>query len=190
MPTARRPLSLVLLALSTCAASAPGAQSLQLGGILTGLDIDRIVQIAAAYGPAERRTDEFDGSAWIRAESDGIIYSIAMRNCQDGQNCTSVQFRAWWNSEGAHTLQAMNDWNRERRFSSAYLDSDDNATISYDVNLAGGVTAVNFDDTVQWWLAVLDEFRGLVIDPGYAAAASGQTSMPMPPAETSPVLSK
>ena len=69
----------------------------------------------------------------------------------------------------------MNQWNRDRRFSSAYLDSGDNATIEFDMNLAGGVTAVNFDDTVQWWQAVLGQFTEMVVTPGFEAARTDGT---------------
>lgn len=163
--------------------SAPlSAQSPDLAGIITGDDVERVTLIAARYGPAERRTDEADNSAWIRAEIDGIVYTISFLNCEDGRNCGSVQFRAWWTSDGAHSLEAMNQWNRDRRFSAAYLDNGGNATIEFDVNLLGGVTAVNFDDTVQWWRAVLRQFRDTVIDPGYAAAE--------PVAPPAPSLSK
>ena len=145
----------------------------QLGGMVTGNDIDRIVELASAYGPAERRTPDNPGEGpWIRAEMDGLIYSISFLNCDDsGGNCTTIQFRAWWESGGAHSIDEMNRWNRERRFGDAYLDENNNATIEFDVNLAGGVTAVNFDDTLQWWQVALAEFEVDVIDPGYARAA-------------------
>lgn len=186
--TARlRPLPLCAVALSALllAAPAPGpaaAQTANLGGMITGNDVDRIAEIARAYGPAERRFDDAEEGPWIRAEIDGIVYTITFLNCQNAANCTSVQFRAWWNSEGAHSVEQMNQWNRDRRFSAAYLDSRDNATIEFDVNLAGGVTAVNFDDTVQWWRAVLTEFRNSVIDPGYEARRPA--TPPAPPALT------
>jgi len=159
-----------------CLVAPAAAQAPELGGIITGLDVDRVLTIARSYGPADRRIDDYDNSPWIRAEIDGIVYTISFLNCQDGQNCSSVQFRAWWTSEGAHTIEQMNQWNRERRFSAAYLDNSGNATIEFDVNLAGGVTAVNFDDTVQWWRAVLREFRSIVIDP-----APATPEMPPPP---------
>lgn len=165
MPTVQPKVSLFCLAVLALAATPPAAQSPALGDMITGQDVERIQQIASAYGPAEGRTDEVDGSPWIRAEMDGVIYTISFLNCEGGQNCGSVQFRAWWRSDGAHSLRQMNDWNRDRRFSVAYLDSRDNATIEFDVNLAGAVTAVNFDDTLQWWRAVLREFRSEVIEP-------------------------
>lgn len=164
-------VSALALAAAPALAQSPNLAP-NLGGMVSGNDVDRIIEITTAYGPAERRTDDSDGTPWIRAEIDGMIYTISFLNCEGATNCTSVQFRAWWTSDGAHSLEDMNRWNRERRFSDAYLDGNNNATIEFDVNLAGGVTAVNFDDTLQWWRAVLREFRSNVIDPGYAASGA------------------
>lgn len=67
-----------------------------LNGMITGNDVDRIAELARAYGTIERREDE-DG-VWLRGEMDGIVYTISFLNCNDAhQECTSVQFRAWWN---------------------------------------------------------------------------------------------
>lgn len=151
----------------------PQGAMAQLGGMVGGSDVDRLVELASAYGPAERRFDDAEESPWIRAEMDGVVYTITFLNCTDGISCTSLQLRAWWESAGAHTIEQMNAWNRDRRFSAAYLDINNNATIEFDVNLAGGVTAVNMDDTLQWWQLVLSEFRNEVIDPGYANAGGG-----------------
>lgn len=148
--------------------SGPALAQAMLGGVITGNDVDRVAEIAAAYGTATRESVAPGEEPWIRAEIDGLIYSISFLNCTAGRDCTSLQLRAWWESDGRHTIEAMNGWNRDRRWSAAYLDIDGNATIEFDVNLAGGITAVNFDDTMQWWDAVLREFRDEVIDPADA----------------------
>jgi hypothetical protein len=179
MSAASRLVFALPLAAALAASIPAAAQAPNLGGMITGLDIDRVAAIARAYGPAERQPDDDEGP-WIRGEIEETIYTISFLNCENGTNCTSVQFRAWWNSDGAHTVEMMNDWNRERRFSDAYLDSRGNATIEFDVNLAGGVTAVNFDDTMQWWEAVLREFRSTVITPGYQAANPAPQTPPAP----------
>ncbi|MCA2010503.1 YbjN domain-containing protein [Cereibacter sphaeroides] len=150
---------------------APALAQQNLAGMITGNDIDRIADLARAYGTIERRQDE-DG-IWLRGEMDEIVYTISFLNCDDNNaNCSSVQFRAWWESNGAHTIEAMNQWNRDRRFSAAYLDSRDNATIEWDVNLAGGVTAANFDDNIQWWQAVIRQFRDQVIEPDSSSSGA------------------
>lgn len=151
------------------------AQSTQLGGMITGNDIQRVIQLAEAYGPVERNQDA-DGT-WLRGEMDGLVYTISFLNCDEQMvNCTSVQFRAWWESENRVTFEHVNSWNRDRRFGEAYLDSNNNATIEWDVNLAGGVTAVNFDDSIQWWQTVMTQFRDEVIDPQFSGTSSGATT--------------
>lgn len=166
--------------LAGCIAAPAFAQSASLGGMITGNDVDRIMELARAYGTIERREDN-DG-VWLRGEMDSTVYTISFLNCNDSHaNCTSVQFRAWWESNGAHTLEAMNQWNRDRRFSAAYLDASSNATIEWDVNLAGGVTAVNFDDSIQWWQSVVRQFRETVIDPGFGTTPSTPSTPPSTP---------
>jgi len=176
--------TLLIPALFTTFLAAPGLAQQPLSGMITGSDVDRIMDLARAYGTIERRQDE-DG-VWLRGDMDGIVYTMSFLNCDDRHaNCNTVQFRAWWESAGAHSLAAMNQWNRDRRFSAAYLDDSNNATIEWDVNLLGGVTTVNFDDSIQWWQAVIQQFREQVIDPGYDAAgisgSSGTTSTPQQP---------
>ena len=152
------------MALSLLMASAGVPAAAQIGGMVTGNDVDRIMDLARAYGTIERRQD--DQGVWLRGDMDGTVYTISFLNCDDAdQNCTSVQFRAWWESNGETTLDQVNQWNRDRRFSAAYLDSRNNATIEWDVNLAGGVTAENFDDNIQWWQVVMRQFRDEVADP-------------------------
>ena len=155
----------------------PQAVAARIGGMITGQDVDRVVELASAYGPATRRFDDAEDGPWIRAEMEDVIYTISFLNCTAGENCTSVQLRAWWESGGAHTLEQMNAWNRDRRFGTAYLDADQNATVEFDINLAGGVTAANFDDTLQWWQVVLRGFVNEVIEPGYGAAGSGRPAL-------------
>lgn len=154
-------------------AALPQPATSQIGGMITGVDVDRVVELASAYGPATRRFDDADDGPWIRAEMDDVVYTITFLNCTDGVHCTSLQLRAWWQSDGAHGLEQMNDWNRSRRFGTAYLDTNRNATVEFDVNLAGGITAANFDDTLQWWREVLREFTEAVIEPGYGDTGTG-----------------
>lgn len=47
------------------------------------------------------------------------------------------------------TIAKMNEWNRTKRFSRAYIDSDGDATLESDLDLEGGVTS----DTIKSYLA-------------------------------------
>ena len=155
MVCVRTLLAPAVFAVLSCA---PVLAQAPLTGVVTGNDVARIAELARTYGPVERNEDA--EGVWLRGEMDDLVYSISFLNCNDQhQNCTSVQFRAWWQSGGAHTLEAMNQWNRDRRFSSAYLDANNNATIEWDVNLAHGIPTASFDDSPQWWRTVMTQFH-------------------------------
>ncbi len=150
-------------------AEAPGLQ-MPCPRLLTAGEIETILARAKSLGAAERQPDDVFG-AWILAEVDGLVYSISFLNCEEGvESCTTLQFRAIWNSEGAHTTEMMNAWNRDWRFAKAFINASGNATLEYDVSLAGGVTLANFSETLAWWVDLLAAFSETVIEPGYAAA--------------------
>ncbi len=73
------------------------------------------------------------------------------------RDCKTLTFEAGWEGDDL-TDEMMADWNREKRFGKAYLDEDGLATVEMSVNLHGGVTRANLDDTIDWWRLVLDEF--------------------------------
>ncbi len=128
----------------------------------------KIVEIARGFGSAELE-EASDGSPRIQARIDGIKYSVLFYGCDDdGKDCTTIQFWAF-TSAPPNALMAVNNWNRDRRFGKAYIDSDGDVVIEMDVNLLGGVTPKNLDDTFDWWRIVLgragEEFQTLHDEP-------------------------
>lgn len=55
------------------------------------------------------------------------------------ENGRSIQFHAAWAGTGA-TMEKVNRWNRERKYSKAYLDDEDDPHIELDLELDGGIT--------------------------------------------------
>jgi hypothetical protein len=49
----------------------------------------------------------------------------------------------------------VNRWNRDYRFGKAYVDAEGDVILEWDVNLWGGVSPANLDDTFDWWRTVL-----------------------------------
>lgn len=125
--------------------------------IVDASDPEAIVNIARGYGSATLDTDQV-GDPFIRGRLDGVIYIVNFYGCTNGANCTTIQFRASWNASPTVTLDALNDWNRNMRFGKAYLDAEGAPTIEWDVNLFGGVTTTNLDDSFDWWRIILGEF--------------------------------
>lgn len=125
--------------------------------VVDGGDPSRIFQLARGHGSAEIGTDN-RGDPKIDGRMHGARYQIYFYGCKNGEQCTSVQFRAGFTQNIKQTIERMNEWNVSKRFGKAAIDKDGDATIEMNVNLKGGVCNANFDETVGWWSTVLREF--------------------------------
>ncbi len=133
------------------AAPAAGAEE-----TIDATDPERILAIAHSFGEAALTTDNL-GDPLIEGRIGEKDYRLFFYGCSEGRNCKTLMFAADWQSADL-THEMMADWNREKRFGKAYLDEDGNATVEMSVNLHGGVTRLNLDDTIDWWRLVLAEF--------------------------------
>jgi hypothetical protein len=119
----------------------------------------RILDIARDYGTAELQTDGVGDPLIVGELHDGTAYSVYFYGCSDaGERCRSIQFAASWKANQQNTWDA-NEWNKNKRFGKVYLRDDGDIRMTYDVNLFGGVTAQNMDDTFDWWRVIVDNFR-------------------------------
>jgi hypothetical protein len=149
--TFRLPLTPLLLSFA-CLMALPGPVLAQ--DLVAGDNPDKILEIARGFGSAELETDS-DGAPRIRGRMNGVLYSVFFYGCEDGKDCATIQFWTFTDAP-ADALTAVNDWNRDRRFGKAYIDADGDVVIEMDVNLLGGVTPKNLDDTFDWWRIVLE----------------------------------
>jgi hypothetical protein len=77
-----------------------------------------------------------------------VVFSLRMRDlgaslflvdCKGGR-CGSLQLFAGFSMRNPPTLQRINAWNQEKRFSRAYLDKDGDPVLESDLRLTDGVT--------------------------------------------------
>jgi len=57
------------------------------------------------------------------------------------------------------TLSRINEWNRTKRFSRAYLDAENDPCLEADIDLTGGVTEGNFKEWVRTYFISVKTFR-------------------------------
>ncbi|CUX83085.1 MAG: putative bacterial sensory transduction regulator [Roseibaca calidilacus] len=134
----------------------PGTASAQI--LVDATDPARIAEIARGYGAVEVTTDAV-GDPMLRGRMDGTQYLVFFYGCQNGRDCTNIQFRAAWQNDGSVTESTIQAWNAENRFGKAMLDAERDPVIQWDVNLFGGVSRTNLDDTFDWWRVVLQGFE-------------------------------
>lgn len=145
-----RPL---LAAAALAAAVAPAhAQS----EIIDGNDVSTIASIVRGYGSAEVDS-QGNGNPLVFGTYQGRTYALLFLNCTNGTDCEDVQFYYVIVGGGA-SIEDMNDWNAQYRFSRAYLDGDGDPVIEMDINLEYGVTYENFEATLRVWNSLVSEF--------------------------------
>jgi hypothetical protein len=151
---------LVAVTLGALATTSAFAQS-----IVDGSKVDEIVTIARGYGAATLES-QGDGNPRIAGNIKGVPYYVFFMNCTDQAACEDINFYAGF-ANIKPTMDALNAWNRDKRFGNAYLDADLDAAIEYDVNLEYGVTRENLDAAFGVWSVLLEQYTEYV---GYKPA--------------------
>jgi hypothetical protein len=123
---------------------------------VTGSNVDEILNAVRGYG-AGTLTTQSNGDPQISGKVDGIGYQIYFRNCTDNKNCEDLNFYLGF-LDLKPSLEKINDWNMNKRFSRAYLDQDKDACVEMDLDLVKGVSADYLDSQVGLWTLVVGQF--------------------------------
>ncbi len=152
-----RILAAILVAAGLLLTAAPRAAA----ELITARDIDKVLEIAQRFGPAEL-LQASDSAPLIRGEIDGVTYLVLFYGCEEAGGCINIQFGAAWEPlAGASIAQSIaraNEWNAQKRFANAYVDTDGAALIKMEANLEFGVERATLEDVFATWRTVLVEF--------------------------------
>jgi hypothetical protein len=120
--------ALVLLVLATQPAV---GQALPDSRVLNTITTAQVQSILAADGFAGSEIDA-DGDVAFRIEGHRVWIVL-------GEDADRLEARMVW-VETQATLAKVNQWNRSKWFSKAYLDDDGDPWLIFDLDLRGGVT--------------------------------------------------
>lgn len=125
--------------------------------LIDGSNVDEIANIARGYGSVSVGTAG-SGDPQISGKIDGISYYLFLRNCSDVHtDCEDLNFYAGF-LDNKQPLDAINAWNRDKRFGRAYLDADLDAVIEFDVNIEYGISRENLDSSFAVWSLILKQY--------------------------------
>lgn len=127
--------------------------------LITASSIDLIIAALERYGYRVELTTDSGGDPLIRSTSSDDTLSVYFYGCRDGKDCTYVNFVKGWDTEDGVTLNAIEEWNRTKVWGKAYRDDEKDPWLIMPVNLYGGVSVTNFDDTVDWWKVIVKQFQ-------------------------------
>ena len=100
-----------------------------------------------------------EGDPLITSKISRTEYVVQFYGCTDHTKCGSVLFSASYNVKKKMTAQDANAWNMKKRFGSVTIDKDGDPRLTMSVNLFGGVSAKNFEDTVDYWRLAVTDFE-------------------------------
>ena len=131
-------LSAQLLAVDVKSGITPAkADDAQVVTTITGTRLNDILESAGFKGG----TVDDDGGVLIRIASKPVYFTV-------GEDQESIQAHTAWMTDETSRPSAdkMNDWNRTKRYSKVYFDSDRDPVLQLDLDLAGGVTVARIKD--------------------------------------------
>ena len=128
--------------------------------MVDGTNVDEIANVARGYGSVTMDKAS-NGDPMISGKIEGVSYYLFFRNCTDNANCEDLNFYAGF-LDNKQTMDAINAWNRDKRFGKAYLDSDLDAVIEFDVNVEYGISDKNLDSTFSVWSLILKQFADYI----------------------------
>lgn len=152
------------LALAACLvqpAAAAGAKgsTTPVYATVTGPEVQALLQ---EWGYRAELGESNTGNPMIESAIEGLNFSIFFYGCDDAGVCDSLQYSSWFGMENPPTLDTINEWNRTKRFGSAWMDNEQRPHFKMEVNVDGGVTPDNLRDWLGWWGIGLSEFATFI----------------------------
>ena len=148
-----RPRSIMLAAL-LLASPAVFAQK-----TIDATDPDRLADIIRDLGYRAVLSTDGVGDPMIETSVNGTDTTILFFGCTDNEDCKTLLFKVGYDLADGTTLEVINAWNTEKLFGRAYLDDEGDPWLEMPVNLFGGVTRANFEDTFDWWDVIVSDFE-------------------------------
>jgi hypothetical protein len=145
---------MIAAALSCLLAGGVEARDLPAGG----LTINEVVSWLQGSGYRAEIQTEKDGGQNVYSGVDGNNFHIAFYDCKSGR-CGSIQFYVGFDTNGAFTTDKINQWNKENRWTKAYVDPSNDPWLEYDIDLTPGGTYELLNDEFAIWRGSLSNFH-------------------------------
>ena len=138
-------------------AQPPSAERVR-GGMFDASDPAGIARFMERTGYRVELRADAKGDPVIAGRFSGSEYMVQFYECEGGQFCNSVQFIAQAPRPAALSTDTVNAFNARWRYARVVYDASQ-VKLLMDVNLDAGVTADNFEDTLDIWRQLVDIYE-------------------------------
>jgi len=175
-----KPIRAALAALAAVALAAPAVAQVQRPGqvveappaepeptqddfaseLITAEDPDLILQVMQGLGYDATLTVDGVGDPMIEGRMSKSSYNLLFYGCTDNQDCTFLLFVSFLDLPNGITTALIDEWNQNSLWGTAFRSEDGNdPMMSIAFNLFGGVTMLNFADTLDWFRVTVERFE-------------------------------
>ena len=138
---------------------AVAAPSLSTGNV-SASDPVRILALMQEIGLEGTLTVDGVGDPKIESQASESAFSIYFYGCTDNANCTNLQLTAGYDLPNGITLQKLNAWNADKRYSFAYADEEFDPFLNMDISLDfDGIGPENLKDLLALWRFQIEAFE-------------------------------
>ncbi len=128
-------------------------------GQVRGQDPGSVVSALQNGGYKAVLSKDSTGDPKIESASSGAKFIVNFYGCKNNINCTTVTLYAAWSKKDV-SMNQMNEWNKSKRFSRAYIDKDGDPAMEFDVDLDdGGMSEELFIDNIEFWEMSIANFQ-------------------------------
>lgn len=144
-------------------------------GLICASDPQTVVAAMARAGLAPKLSKDSEGDPLIESDQSTYHFEVYFYGCKANKNCDSLRFEALFEKAPENTPEFVNKWNSKKRFLQAYVRTDGQLGVAYDVATIGGLNATNFADVLDWWNSQLSELATFFKEeiPNLTAAPKG-----------------
>jgi hypothetical protein len=149
-----------LIGVATAPATAAQTKGL-IYPTITGPELAAVMQRA---GYRAELATHANGNPEITSSASGLEFYVNFYGCDQSEvkECESIELYIGFDFGKGYAVESVNQWNRENRFSIAYLDHEDDPFLTMNINVAGGVTAEMLVDCLNTWSSQLGEFKTFI----------------------------
>ena len=134
-----------------------------VAGQITAANPEDVLKAMQNFGLVATLTKDQDGDPEIDSRVSKSEFHVLFFGCENNKNCTSIELRAAYDLKDPLSASFINEWNRDKRFTRAYIDDEGDPFIEMDLNLAfDGDGEKNFEDTLDWWRVSLETFEEFI----------------------------
>lgn len=128
--------------------------------IIDATDPEQIAATIRDLGYKARTDMEDDAYPAVFSSVGGTDFAIQFQTCDNGYSeCRVLLFKVGYDLDDGTSLAAVNAFNEQTLIGRAYLDDENDPWLEWAVNLYGGVTRKNFEDTFDWWEIIVAQFE-------------------------------